>query len=194
MMEDGINVDDLFGENASLDLGLPPGNSTVSAKGLAQRLDEMRLLGCCQYVLFPRWLLLVLISTRKIAWSRFGCIAYISQNSTRVNVRHLHCQPSDGRWVLSEETPLNQITEAHGGHTLVHLCWNEAGSELAVADSSGRVSICSIPIALNSVNGARPAILDTEDDGGQIVGMMWLNQQRSVSTAVASLIFSADWR
>jgi mediator of RNA polymerase II transcription subunit 16 len=48
MMEDGINVDDLFGENTSLDLGLPTGNPTVSAKGLAQRLDEMRLLGCCQ--------------------------------------------------------------------------------------------------------------------------------------------------
>ncbi|KAL2785045.1 mediator of RNA polymerase II transcription subunit 16 [Aspergillus keveii] len=177
MMEDGINVDDLFGENASLDLGLPTGNSTVSAKGLAQRLDEMRLLGCCQ----------------KITWSRFGCIAYISQNSTRVHVRHLHCQPSDGRWVLSEETPLNQITEAHGEHTLVHLCWNEAGSELAVADASGRVSICSIPIALNSVNGARPATLDTEDDGGQIVGMMWLNQQRSVHSFYQAAKVQGRW-
>ncbi|KAL2817830.1 mediator complex, subunit Med16 [Aspergillus granulosus] len=164
MMEGGINVDDLFGESTSLDLGLPTGNSTGPAKGLSQRLDEMRLVGCCQ----------------KIVWSRFGCIAYISQDSTRVHVRHLHSQQSDGTWALSEETPLPQITETHSGHTLVHLCWNEAGSELAVADSSGRVSIWSIPIALNSVNGARQAILDVDDDGAQIVGMMWLNQQRSV--------------
>jgi mediator of RNA polymerase II transcription subunit 16 len=45
IMEDGINVDDLFGETNSLALGLPPAPST---KGLAQCLDEMRLLGCCQ--------------------------------------------------------------------------------------------------------------------------------------------------
>lgn len=47
IMEDSINVDDLFGEPSSLDLGLP---SPVSTKGLAKRLDEMRLSGCCQYV------------------------------------------------------------------------------------------------------------------------------------------------
>lgn len=45
MMDDGINVDDLFGEPASLELGLP---TTTSTKGLAQRLDELRSLGCCQ--------------------------------------------------------------------------------------------------------------------------------------------------
>lgn len=44
-MEDGINVDDLFGEPNSLELGLP---ATSPIKGLAQCLDEMRLLGCCQ--------------------------------------------------------------------------------------------------------------------------------------------------
>jgi mediator of RNA polymerase II transcription subunit 16 len=45
IMENGINVDDLFGEPNSLALGLPPAAST---KGLAQCLDEMRLLGSCQ--------------------------------------------------------------------------------------------------------------------------------------------------
>lgn len=47
IMEDDINVDDLFGEPSSLGLGLQPAAPT---KGLPQRLDEMRLLGCCQYV------------------------------------------------------------------------------------------------------------------------------------------------
>lgn len=47
IMEDGINVDDLFGESTSLELDLTP---TPSKRGLPQRLDEMRLLGCCQYV------------------------------------------------------------------------------------------------------------------------------------------------
>lgn len=50
IMEDGINVDDLFGESTSLELGLPPNTSPAPMKGLAQRLDEMRLVGCCQYV------------------------------------------------------------------------------------------------------------------------------------------------
>lgn len=47
IMEDGLNVDDLFGEPSSLGLGLP----SPPTKGLAQCLDEMRLLGCCQYVI-----------------------------------------------------------------------------------------------------------------------------------------------
>ncbi|KAL4976798.1 mediator of RNA polymerase II transcription subunit 16 [Aspergillus desertorum] len=177
IMENGINVDDLFGESTSLELGLPTSNSTASTKGLAQRLDEMRLVGCCQ----------------KIAWSRLGCIAFISQDSTRVNVRHLQCQQSDGKWVLSDETPLTQVSEVHAGHALVHLCWNESGSELAVADSSGRVSIYSIPIALNSVNGSRQAAFDATDDGAQIVGMMWLSQYRSVHSFYQAAKVQGRW-
>lgn len=49
MMDHSINVDDLFGEPASIELGL----SSASTKGLAQRLDEMRLLGSCRYVANP---------------------------------------------------------------------------------------------------------------------------------------------
>lgn len=50
MMDPSINVDDLFGEPASIELGL----SSASTKGLAQRLDEMRLLGCCRYVVLMK--------------------------------------------------------------------------------------------------------------------------------------------
>ncbi|KAE8372148.1 mediator of RNA polymerase II transcription subunit 16 [Aspergillus bertholletiae] len=165
IMDDSINVDDLFGESASLELGLPAtAPAANSTKGLAQRLDEMRLLGCCQ----------------KIAWSKQGCIAYISQDTLRVNLRHLECRPSDGKWVLSDDTLLHPVAEAHGGQPLVHLCWNEIGSELAVVDSSGRVSIYNIAISLNSLAGQRQAAFDPIDDGAQIVGMMWLNIQRSV--------------
>ncbi|KAL5045781.1 mediator of RNA polymerase II transcription subunit 16 [Aspergillus fruticulosus] len=177
IMEDGINVDDLFGESTSLELGLPASTSTASTKGLAQRLDEMRLVGCCQ----------------KIAWSKLGCIASISHDSTRVNVRHLQCQQSDGKWVLSDETPLTQVSEVHAGNSLVHLCWNESGSELAVADSSGRVSIYSIPIALNSVNVSRQAAFDADDDGAQIVGMMWLSQYRSVHSFYQAAKVQGRW-
>jgi hypothetical protein len=46
-MDESLDVDDLFGDPASLDLALP---APQPPKGLAQRLDEMRVLGCCQYV------------------------------------------------------------------------------------------------------------------------------------------------
>ncbi|KAJ5140385.1 hypothetical protein N7448_003793 [Penicillium atrosanguineum] len=162
MMEDGINVDDLFGEPNSLELGLQ--TAPPSTKGLAQCLDELRLSGCRQ----------------KITWSRMGCIAYVSPDGARVNVRHLQCRPSDGKWVLSEEFSLGSVTEAHSGSQLVHLSWNETGSELAVADCLGRVSIYSISMALNSVTGLRQATFDSSDDSNQVVGMMWLNTSRSV--------------
>lgn len=110
-----------------------------------------------------------------------GCIAYVSPDGARVNVRHLQCRPSDGKWVLSEEFSLGAVTEAHSGSQLVHLSWNETGSELAVVDCLGRVSIYSISMALNSITGLRQATFDSFDDSNQVVGMMWLNTTRSVS-------------
>ncbi|KAJ5664605.1 Mediator complex subunit Med16 [Penicillium macrosclerotiorum] len=163
IMEEGINMDDLFGEGNALDLGLPPAPAPPP-KGLAQCLDEMRLLGCRQ----------------KVAWSRLGCIAYISADGVRVGVRYLQSRPSDGKWVLSEESLLHPVTEAHNGNLLLHLAWNETGAELAVTDCLGRVSIYSISMALNSINGLRQASFDSSDDSNQIVGLMWLNTSRSV--------------
>ncbi|KAJ5880877.1 Mediator of RNA polymerase II transcription subunit 16 [Penicillium subrubescens] len=162
-MEDAINVDDLFGEAHSLDLGLPPAPAPPT-KGLAQCLDEMRLLGCRQ----------------KVAWSRLGGIAYIASDGVRVFVRNLQSRSSNGKWVLSDEFPLGPVTEAHGGNQLVHLSWNDAGSELAVVDCLGRVSIYSVFMALNNITGLRQATYDSSDDSNQIVGLMWLNPGRQV--------------
>lgn len=81
---------------------------------------------------------------------------------------------------MSEESPLGSVTEAHSGSQLVHLSWNETGSELAVVDCLGRVSIYSLSMALNSITGLRQASFDSIDDSNQIVGMMWLNSSRSV--------------
>lgn len=47
-MDQGLDVDDLFGESNSLGLGLP--TTLPPTKGLAQSLDEMRLSACRQYV------------------------------------------------------------------------------------------------------------------------------------------------
>jgi mediator of RNA polymerase II transcription subunit 16, fungi type len=42
-MDDGLDVDDLFGDAGPLDLSPAP-----PAKGLAQRLEDLRSSGCCQ--------------------------------------------------------------------------------------------------------------------------------------------------
>ncbi|EEQ90336.2 RNA polymerase II Mediator complex subunit Sin4 [Blastomyces dermatitidis ER-3] len=160
IMEDSIDVDDLFGDPTSLELGLEGAAPTI--KGLPQRLDELRLSGCSQ----------------KIAWSKLGAIAYVSQDGQKVLLRCLHCRPDNGKWTLSEESPINQIVDIHGGHTVVHLLWNESGSELAIVDSCGRIAIVTIMMSLNTVNQPRQASIDPDDDLAQPVGLMWLNLNR----------------
>lgn len=181
-MDQGLNVDDLFGESSSLGLGLP--TALPPPKGLAQSLDEMRLLGCRQYdsPIKPKSYeqLRANYEHRKVAWSRLGCVASISSDGLRVGVRHLRSSAPDGKWGLSEETPLTAVSETHHGNQLVHLSWNETGSEIAVVDCMGRLSIFSISIAMNSITGVRTASIDSGDDSNQIVGLMWLSTQRMV--------------
>ena len=129
---------------------------------------------------------------RKIAWSRLGCIAYISQDGLQVIVRHLACNPADGKWALTEEYTQNHIAQLHPGQQLLHLCWNETGSELAVLDASGRISILSIPTALNSLVISRQTVIDPIDDGAQIIGMMWMNSNRAVRALTTMTKFSSS--
>ncbi|KAK2861130.1 hypothetical protein FQN49_004519, partial [Arthroderma sp. PD_2] len=162
-MDETLDVDDLFGDSGGLELSL---TAAVPAKALPARIDELRLLGCCQ----------------KIAWSKMGAIAYIAPDGTKAFLRNLSCNPENGKWGLSDGDPEHPIAEAQGGHTLVHLSWNESGTDLAVIDSCGRISIIGMSVALNVLIQSRPAILDSDDDGNQPVGLMWLSMNRSVHT------------
>jgi mediator of RNA polymerase II transcription subunit 16 len=119
---------------------------------------------------------------RKVAWSRLGGIAYIASDGVRVCVRNLQARSSDGKWVLGDEFPIDPVTEAHNGNLLLHVSWNEAGSELAVVDCLGRVSIYQVFMALNNITGLRQATYDSSDDSNQIVGLMWLSPGRQVSS------------
>lgn len=98
-----------------------------------------------------------------------------------MTVRYLACKPADGKWALSEEHHQNQIAQLHAGQQMIHLCWNELGTDLAVLDVSGRISIFSISTALNNIAVNRQTVLDQPDDGAQIIGMMWMNSNRAVS-------------
>ncbi|KAF3483237.1 uncharacterized protein GIQ15_02561 [Arthroderma uncinatum] len=161
-MEETLDVDDLFGDSGGLELSL---TAAVPSKALPARIDELRLLGCCQ----------------KIAWSKMGAIAYIAPDGTKAFLRHLSCGPENGKWGLSDGDPDHPIADAQGGHTLVHLSWNESGTDIAIVDSCGRISIIAMSVALNVLIPSRPAILDSDDDGNQPVGLMWLSINRSES-------------
>ena len=107
--------------------------------------------------------------------SRLGCLAYISQDGLRINVRHLLCRPSDGKWVLSEDNQSYSVADSPGNQLLVHLEWSETGGDLAVVDAAGRVSVFSISTALNNIALHCQASLYLADDGAQVVGMLWLS-------------------
>jgi mediator of RNA polymerase II transcription subunit 16 len=78
---------------------------------------------------------------------------------------------------MSDDISVNQVAETH---KLVHLSWNETGSELAIVDCSGRISVFSISTALSILSLSRSALVDPDDDGAQVVGLLWLNMNRTV--------------
>ncbi|KAH0564742.1 hypothetical protein GP486_001870 [Trichoglossum hirsutum] len=156
-MEDSLDMDDLFGEGPTI-----PPPPAPTAKGLIQRLDELRSSGCNQ----------------KVAWSNLGCIAYVKRDGNGVIIRNLLCRPDDGRWTLGGEFPVSQAVPNDEGQQIVHLSWNPAGSELAMVDTLGRLSIFTIYVAVNRLSLCRSGVVDQEDDLGVIVGMSWLNMER----------------
>ncbi|KAL1954471.1 hypothetical protein VTO42DRAFT_1147 [Malbranchea cinnamomea] len=164
VMAEPIDVDDLFGDPTSLELSLASTVPTV--RHLPQRFDELRLSGCC----------------RKIAWSRTGTIAYISEDGQKVFLRLLVYKTDHAKWSLDDDNPGNLITEAHDDHTFTHLCWNELGTELAIVDSCGRISTFAMSIALNALSSQKPATIDPCDDGNYPVGLMWLSINRPIFT------------
>jgi mediator of RNA polymerase II transcription subunit 16 len=76
------------------------------------------------------------------------------------------------------------------GGPLKHLCWGPTGSELAVIDAAGRVTILSLFSSLNKPTLFRHAQMDPADDLHAVVGCYWLNlapfpQSRPVSLGVS---------
>ena len=89
-------------------------------------------------------------------------------------------------WSLSDGDEAKMIALVHNGQTLKHLSWNHTGTELAVIDTLGGISVSSL---LNSVNRSsilKRCVLGAEDNLSIPVGSMWLNQDRPVSLTFAS--------
>ncbi|KAH7196805.1 mediator complex, subunit Med16 [Fusarium flagelliforme] len=147
------DVDDLFGDGVGLSL-----SGRAQSKQLQQRMDDIRIRGCCQAV----------------AWSRTGSIANITPDGQNVELRYLRRSPEDGSWDLSEPTTC-PFVKGTPTVPIVHLLWAGTSSpDLAVIDAAGRVTIVSFSISLNHPFPQRKWDADPTDDVHTVVGSYWL--------------------
>ena len=124
---------------------------------------------------------------RKVTWSRYNSVAYITGDGRGVIIRHLLRSSEDGKWTLSGPYLIPRVTIAHQGVQLSHVSWNQRTLDLAVVDVLGRISVFTI-IAINRLAPTRLNISDQEDDLGAVVGMIWLNTESMVNGFFCPLI------
>ncbi|KAI0484923.1 RNA polymerase II mediator complex subunit Sin4 [Xylariaceae sp. FL0804] len=146
------DVDDLFGDGVPL--SLPP---RQLSRRLRQRLDDLRGRGCCQ----------------GLVWSKSGTIASIAPDGQSLQLRYLRANAKDASWALSEPQTVDCWGTFVGG-PIVHLCPSPAGSEIAVVDSVGRVSIINFNADVNRPSHSRRWDGDPVDDLHSVVGTWWL--------------------
>ena len=110
----------------------------------------------------------------RIAWSRHGHLASISEDGSTVYLDCLRYNHDSKSWTLHEKHALSTVFEDASS-----LAWSATGGELAVVDIKGRVWIYhnALP-ANNRLSLARQGALDEGNGLSQPVGMTWLNQDR----------------
>lgn len=134
-------------------VALPPPNLAV-----IQQLNRRWYSGCLE----------------RIAWSRHGNLASISDDGCTVYLECLRYSHDGKAWELNERHALTTIFE-----DAVSLSWSSTGGELAVVDLKGRIWVYhSSLVAINRLVLARRGDLDEASETAQPVGMTWLNQDR----------------
>ncbi|KAF2866785.1 mediator complex, subunit Med16 [Massariosphaeria phaeospora] len=149
-----MEVDDLFGDAEQVAL---PTISVPPVKGLARRLDELSASGCCQ----------------KIAWSKNGCVAYITPDGYAVHLRVFCRDPATGRWDLGKDTPL-EMPHGQDDQPYVHLSWSHLGNDLAVLDATGHLMIFSCAMALDRMSFMKIDLPPSETEMEAVIGIHWL--------------------
>lgn len=76
--------------------------------------------------------------------------------------------------------PIKGVSTLHSDYSIVSLSWNHQGNELAVFDSIGRVSILTQLFTLSDFSIPRKCVVDMEDQLGVVVGLIWLNGDKTV--------------
>lgn len=110
---------------------------------------------------------------RKIAWSKNGCVAYISPDGYTVNLRVFFRDPQTGKWDLGKDVPLD-LPQGRDISPFVHLSWSHLGNDLAVMDEAGRVLIFTCAMALDRMQFMRAELAHPESEVDSVVGMHWL--------------------
>lgn len=90
------------------------------------------------------------------------------------------CDPRDGQWRLSKENYIDGVSTVHNQHPIVHLCWGHTGTELAIVDVFGQISIYNVYLAINRLNFVKRYASDPEDNLSAVVGLMWVYTDRWV--------------
>lgn len=178
MDESTVNVDDLFNdddlEQAALNLPLP-GNDVVDSAAhnisleCKIRLDELHRNGCRQ----------------RVSWSRLGCVASISSDSTSIGIQCLRLKKQTATWELSSTYTLDFAAD-EAPRSWTHLCWSSTGIDLAIFDTIGWVSIFAMSTA-SAVNRFQNLNFPNPDHGDELkqaVGTYWLPAADRESPAV----------
>lgn len=120
------------------------------------------------------FLLTGMLSTRKIAWSKSGCIARITAEADGVDIYGFMYDREKKDYVLSEPARL----ELPIGHQLpiVHVSWGKSTitPDLVIVDVLGGLSIFSQLYSINYLRLAKFFPSDLSHDGSRVVGMEWL--------------------
>jgi len=150
-----MDVDDLFGDTENVNMQAI--NATHPVKGLARRIDELGSSGCCQ----------------RIAWSKNGCVAYISPDGYAARLKVFHRDAETAQWDLGMDVPL-EFPPNGVVYPLVHLSWSHLGNDLAVMNEAGHVMVFSCAMALDRLQCIPVEVAHPESEADPVVGLHWL--------------------
>ena len=182
MDDEEVNVDDLFDdedlEQAALNIPLPANDVVESSLHSVTldsklRLDELHANGCRQ----------------RVVWSRMGCVASLSEDSSSISIQCLRLNRRTAAWELSAKYQLDLVTDDVVPHEYTHLCWSSTGTDLAIVDTRGRVLAfgMSTASAANRFQDLNFVNTDQGDDLRRAVGVFWLPANDRTSPAVTQL-------
>lgn len=115
----------------------------------------------------------MLIAIRKIAWSKNGCVAYITPDGSAVHLRVFSRDIKTGKWDLGTDVVL-EIPQGREHFPFVHLSWSHLGNDIVVVDAAGRVLNFSCAMALDRMQYFKAELAHPEAEADGVVGLHWL--------------------
>ena len=127
---------------------------------------------------------------RKIAWSRSGIACHVNPDGRSITLVNLFVHPDTGTWQHHSHYDCyssSVLSRAFQGRQLTYLTWNPNGTDLLIADESGRMTVIGVSNAINRLTDIKLRPTDAEDTYNTLIGVVWLNSDRSVGCHVRRL-------